>query len=72
MVEEEDYNKYRSRKFILAMASFAAVSLFAGYGLLQLATSAADVALVIGAWAGSDTAILGFYNYANQKAKDSL
>lgn len=72
MAQDEDYNKYKSRKFLLAMVSFAAVSLFAGYGLMRLAASAADVALIIGAWAGSDTAILGFYNYANQKAKDSL
>lgn len=62
-------SRFSSRKFIIACASFVAVTLFAGFGLAALAKDAGDVALIIAAWAGSDTAILGLYNNANIKAK---
>ena len=58
-------SKKRSRKWVLAVASFMVVSLFAGFGIWELAKDAGDVALIIGAWAASDTTILGLYNYAN-------
>lgn len=63
-----DDSKYRSRKWIAAATSFVVVTIFAGFGLLTLAKDAGDAALIIGAWAGSDTTILGLYNYANIKA----
>lgn len=59
--------KYRSRKWLLAVASFLVITIFAAFGLLKLAKDAGDAALVLGAWAGSDTTILGLYNYANWK-----
>jgi len=62
-------NKYRSRKWILATASLVVVTSFAVFGLLRLAKDAGDFALIVGAWAGSDTTILGLYNYANLKAR---
>jgi hypothetical protein len=58
-------NKYRSRKWIIAVASFVVVTLFAGFGILVLAKDAGDVALIIGAWAASDMTILGIYNVTN-------
>jgi len=61
--------KHLSRKFLLAVASFFVVTVFAGYGLVVAAKEAADVALIIGAWGASDTAIFGFYNSANLKDK---
>lgn len=61
-------DKFRSRKFLIAAASFVVVTIFAAFGLLKLAKDAGDVALIIGSWAGSDTAILGLYNHANNVA----
>ncbi|GAH33686.1 unnamed protein product [marine sediment metagenome] len=61
-------SKYRSRKWILATVSLGLATIFAGFGLFALAEDAGDAALIIGAWAGSDTTILGLYNYANIKA----
>jgi len=60
-------SKYRSRKFLIAAASFVVVTIFAGFGLWSLAKDGGDVALIIGSWAASDTTILGLYNYANVK-----
>jgi len=60
-------NRFRSRKWIIALSSLVVVTVFAAFGLVKLAADAGDVALVIGAWAGSDSAILGLYNYANIK-----
>lgn len=61
--------KYRSRKWRLAKASLATVTLFAGYALVFLAADGGDAALVLGAWAGSDTTILGLYAHYNVKEK---
>jgi len=58
---------FRSRKFILAAASLATVSVFAGFGTFILAADGGDIALIIGAWAASDGTILGLYNYVNWK-----
>jgi hypothetical protein len=60
-------SKYRSRKFVLAGSSLLIVTLFAGYSLIALAADGGDAALIMGAWAGSDTTILGLYNYVNMK-----
>lgn len=70
MPDDQTYEqrKYRSRKFLLAVASFAAVTIMAGYGVFGLASDASGVALVIGSWGTVDGAILGLYNYANLKA----
>ena len=65
-------SKYRSRKWILATVSLGLVTIFAGFGLFSLAKDAGDAALIMGAWAGSDTTILGLYNYANIKANGGL
>jgi len=61
-------SKYLSRKWILATVSLGLATIFAGFSLFVLAEDAGDAALVIGAWVGSDTTILGLYNYANIKA----
>ena len=58
-------SKYRSRKWIIAVASFVVVTLFAGFGIWVLAKDAGDAALIIAAWAGSDMTILGIYNTTN-------
>jgi hypothetical protein len=63
-------DRYRSRKFLLAVASFVVVTTFAGFGLIHLAADAGDVALVLGAWAGSDATILGMYSHWNVKEKE--
>ncbi len=63
-----DDSKYRSRKWIIATVSLSVVTIFAAFGLFKLAKDAGDVALIIGAWAGSNTTIIGLYNYANVKA----
>ena len=67
MEDEPQDSRYRSRKFLLATASFVAVSVMAFYGIFALATDASGVALVIGAWGTVDGAILGLYNFANLK-----
>lgn len=54
-------SKFRSRKWIIAISSLIIVTLFATYGLLALAKDAGDAALIIAAWAGSDTTIIGIY-----------
>ena len=61
-------DKFRSRKFIIASASFLVVTAFAGWGVLKLAADAKDVALLIGAWGTSDATILGLYSWANNVA----
>ena len=61
-------SKYRSRKWLIATISLSIVTIFAGFGMFELASDAGDVALIIGAWAGSNTTIIGLYNYANIKA----
>lgn len=65
-------DKYGSRKFIFAVASFLAVTAFAGWGVLKLAADAKDIALLIGAWGTVDTVILGLYNYANNTAQKTF
>jgi len=62
-------SKFRSRKWLLAVASLGVVTIFAIFGLVKLAKDAGDAALIIGTWAGSDTTILGLYNYADLKAR---
>ena len=57
--------KKRSRKWVLAVASFVVVTAFAVFGLLELAEDAKDFALIVGVWAGSDTTILGLYGAVN-------
>jgi hypothetical protein len=61
--------KYRSRKWRLAKASLAAVTVFAAYALGFLAKDGGDAALIMGAWATSDGAILGLYAHYNVKEK---
>lgn len=61
----ENNGKYRSRKWIIAVASLVTVTVFAAFGLYELAEDAKDVALIIGAWAASDTTIIGIYGAAN-------
>jgi hypothetical protein len=46
------------------------ITVFAAFGLYKLAADAGDVALIMGAWTGSDTTILGLYNWANTRDKD--
>lgn len=62
-----DDNRYRSRKFIFAAASFLVVSALACFGAIKLAVDAKDIALLIGAWGTVDATILGLYSYANVK-----
>jgi len=57
--------KKRSRKWVLAVASFITVTVFAVFGLLTLAEDAGDFALIVGVWAGSNTTILGLYGAVN-------
>lgn len=64
-VEEVNNGKKRSRKWVLAVASFVVVTIFAVFGLLTLAKDAGDFALIVGVWAGSDTTILGLYGAVN-------
>jgi len=66
---EEVNGKKRSRKWVLAVASFVVVTAFAVFGLLTLANDAGDFALIVGVWAGSDTTILGLYGAANVMEK---
>jgi hypothetical protein len=66
---EEDYSKYRSRKWILATASLGIVTVLAFMALVSYVLSdsfnAAGCAAIIGAWGGSDTFILGLYSHYN-------
>jgi len=62
-------SKFRSRKFLIAASSFVAVTVMAWFGCWHLAGDAGDIALIIGAWAASDAAILKLYNDANLKAE---
>ncbi|MHC4370697.1 MAG: hypothetical protein ACYSW8_24065 [Planctomycetota bacterium] len=65
--------KYRSRKWRLAKASLIIVTVFAAFGMAGLIfkgeVTAAGIALIMGAWAGSDTTILGLYAHYNVKEK---
>jgi len=61
--------RYRSRKWRLARASFVVVTVFAAFALLKLAEDAGDAALIIGAWAASNGTILGLYSHFNVKEK---
>ena len=58
-------SKYRSRKWILATVSLGIVTVFALLALVMLAKDGGDGALIMGAWVGSDTTILGLYNHYN-------
>ena len=58
-------NSKRSRKWVIACSSLVIVSAFAGFGILILAKTATDAALLIGAWAASDATIIGIYNASN-------
>lgn len=60
-------SKFRSRKFLIATASFVVVTVFAAFSLVFLCEDAGDAALVMGTWAGSDSAILGLYSHFNVK-----
>ncbi len=57
-----------------AKASLIIVTVFAAAGLAALAfkgeVTAAGIALIMGAWAGSDTTILGLYSHFNVKEKN--
>lgn len=70
---ENGDEKYRSRKWRLAKASLIIVTVFAAIGLLALTfkgeVDASGIALIMGAWAGSDTTILGLYAHYNVKEK---
>ena len=61
----EQNGKKRSRKWVLAIASLTIVTVFAAFGLYELAKDAGDFALIVGVWVGSDTTILGLYGAAN-------
>ena len=67
--EMSDDKKRVSRKWMLAVASFIVVTVFAAFGLYKLAADAGDVALIIASWAASDTTILGLYAAANVTEK---
>ena len=62
-------DKFRPRKWRIAIGSLVMVSVFAFSSLLALAIGgdldASGAALIIGAWAASDTTIIGIYNAAN-------
>jgi hypothetical protein len=62
---EEVNGKKRSRKWVICVASFCVVSAFAGFGVFVLAKDAGDIALIIGAWGGTDALLLKLYNDAN-------
>ena len=63
--QTEQNGKKRSRKWVLAIASLTIVTIFASFGLYELAEDAGDFALIVGVWAGSDTTILGLYGAVN-------
>jgi len=62
-------DKFRSRKWRIAVSSLVVVSTFAFASLVALALGgdldAAGAALIMGAWAASDTTIIGVYSAAN-------
>lgn len=64
---QTDESRYRSRKFLLAVAAFVVVTAMAIYGELRLAKTAADTAYIIGAWGTPVTFILGLYQHFNVK-----
>lgn len=64
-------NSRRSRKWIITCGSLVIVTAFAGFGIFVIAKTATDVALIIGAWAASDTTIIGIYNASNVVEKRS-
>ena len=68
MADEQNGQK-RSRKWMLAVASFAVLTLFVGFALLRFVDDASGAALVIGAWIGGDTTILGGYGIMNVAEK---
>lgn len=57
-------DRYRSRKFIVAVTSLVASVYALVYGL-SICVTAQDVAIVVGAWGLTDAAILKLYNDAN-------
>jgi len=61
-------SRYRSRKFIIGVASFLAATVMAWWGCWKLAKDAGDIALILGAWGACDAAILKLYMDANIKA----
>ena len=63
-----DDTRYRSRKFIIASASFVAVTLMTWWGCYDAAKTGQDIAIIIGAWGVCDGAILKIYTDANNKA----
>ena len=63
-------SKYRSRKFIIAIASFAAATVMAFYGCWAKAVSASDIAIILGSWGAFDAIILKLYNDANLAAEE--
>lgn len=58
-------NRFRSRKFIVAVATFFAVTVLAMHGEFSLAKDAGDTALVIGSSGAVYGIILKLYNDAN-------
>lgn len=67
-------SKYRSRKWILATVSLGIVTVLTFAALIPYVLSdgfnAAGCAAIIGAWAGSDTFILGLYAHFNVKERN--
>jgi hypothetical protein len=63
-------NRYRSRKFLLAVAAFVCVTAMAFYGEYRFAKTAADTALIIGSWGTPVAVILGLYSHYNVKEED--
>jgi len=61
-------DRYRSRKFRIAVGVLVAVTAMAGWGC-HLSTTAQDVAMVIGAWGVVAAAVLKLYNDANLAAR---
>lgn len=62
--------RYRSRRFLLALASFLVVSFMAVWAVVLYADSPSGAAAVIGAWGSVDATILGLYNYSNVRGKE--
>ncbi len=62
--------KKRSRKWVLALASFFVVTTYGAWGVFVLAEDAQGCALVIAAWLAADSLLLKIYNDANLAEKN--
>ncbi len=59
----------RSRKWLLATASFTVLTIFCAFALVRFATDATGAALIIASWVGGDATILGGYGIMNVAEK---